>query len=284
LKHIYMSACITHCYDNCEAFDAVGAIRYTSSDGAEPEYLPLVVSMKTRAHIIDDYDICAATDAMIGALYGAGQERGLCLLVLLDQDQIFTTSNESGDGVGTEEVLSSSSASNTGETPSSSVTDMLESSATAQQKNRDWPQIAKEAKDASVDAAGSQIVSKVIQIPKNDPFGITKLMRATKRLDLLSKVYCSHSALGYKKAEEGEEMLGTGGATRDPASSMHHLLPSAAYDPETTASGDIARPRTRAEQLGAIHVEPTGNVFDLVEDVWKMNQESSGTTETNESV
>jgi len=168
LKFLYGSCCATYAFESCPLYDAVAAIRTQS--GA---YVPLIITMKTR----DKYTNGSAVkliDSIVKQLFQIDQKKALVLVVVLDhgKDTQETTKEET--------------------TPQGGTTGV----------NNTWQNAATASRMAAVKECGNMIVSRIVEIPTNDRFNLTKLVRKLTGKEEAGELFSSHSFVGVFDKEK----------------------------------------------------------------------------------
>ena len=176
LEYMYNCGCAAYAYECAPSIDAYAAIKCL--DGAQGTvYAPLLISIKTRKR----YTEAAAQkdiDTIVKSLYQCKQMRGLVIVVLLDNDDSWR-----GDELSDEEKEPKA-------TP------------TLQKKRKSWQQVATASRNLAVDECCSDIVSRIVKIPANDPFNLTDVVRGATCKWEESTVFDSHCFAGITAANE----------------------------------------------------------------------------------
>jgi hypothetical protein len=162
LKFLYESCCATYAFESCPLYDAVAAIRTSANT-----YVPLIITMKT----CDKFSTGSAVkliDSIVQQLFQIEQQKALVLVVVLDhgKDTQDTTKEE---------------ISPQGETRGGHNT---------------WQQAAAASRMATVKECDKKIVSRIVTIPTNDRFNLTKLVHTMTGKEDAGKLFSSHSFVG----------------------------------------------------------------------------------------
>lgn len=182
LESIYKSCCAMYAFECCALYDAVAAIRCKDSGGCH--YVPLIMSIKTREGYTD-----GAAKKNVGTivkdLVAIGQMKALVLMVLLDRDPPKEEeAKEEGDSKAKKDLPS---------------TDRALRSAKA---GPTWQTIATKSSQLPIGDCGENIVSRIISIPENDPFGITDLVRSVTGSWEGTSIFASHAFVGLLDAND----------------------------------------------------------------------------------
>ena len=205
LSFLYGAACMTYAYEGCPAYDCLGSIRFGSG-----EFRPLLVSIKARAAFGPSLQ-AGALLAMIKALEEARQQRGLCLLVLVDLDEkmeLYQPGERSsprlnrGNDQPTEDY----------EAGGEEMEDEDECEGEDEMVDKETQHQGQEKADTSLGAcmkrnieeAKEGIVARIVRVPDgSEGFFVADMVRSlTRNGDELSEVYASHSFLAHSGVSE----------------------------------------------------------------------------------
>ena len=185
LEYIWNCCCAVYAYEGAEKIDAYASIKYTDP-GGNTQYTPLIISIKTQ----DNYSRSKATqnvDSITKDLFDIEQKCALILVILLDR----------GDA--------SKGTSNTGSCDNEGDTEMADAveNTTPKRKSRSgntYRKVAAASKNLPIENCTSEIVSRIVTIPSDDPFNLTDVVRGATRLKEESNVFDSHCFTGIVPA------------------------------------------------------------------------------------
>jgi hypothetical protein len=162
-------------YHGCPFFDAVAAAESTTPEGTK-HYTPVLMSIKTVA----DFTRTKARKevyAIVNALVSVKVNSALVLVILLDSNAETTTETAEDTK------------------PAANIPTRSHSTPSPQE-------ISKGSLSLKVCNCDEAIVSRIIVIPKNDPFGITDLARSVTGSDDDQGIYPSQTFIGSMPSKD----------------------------------------------------------------------------------
>ena len=153
LRYMYERCCAFYADEGCPLYGAYASIRCWDNERKDHFYVPLLISIKTRT----DYTHAQATtdnNLIIKGLFNIGQERALVLAVLLNREA--SGGHRSDDSTST-----------------NSMTDRNLRS----KSKRMLQHVSQESRGHDPGVCNRKIVSEIIAIPTEDPFGLTSVAR-----------------------------------------------------------------------------------------------------------
>ena len=199
LKFLYESCCATYAFGSCPLYDAIAAIRAPSN-----RYVPLIMTIKTRDKYTNG-NAAKLIDSIVKQLFQIGQKEALVLVVVLDHGK--DTSNTTEEETAPQRVAAG-------------VCDTWQKAATA-------------SRTAVLKECDGMIVSRIVEIPTDDRFNLTKLVRELTGKEEVGDVFSSHSFVGVfdeknitgcRKNDSGKtDALLTKGTTKEVQEKLSNL-------------------------------------------------------------